>query len=420
MNAIESVSFHFGDYQWLNPIQIGTTTLKNKGSQISTITHIINVLHQLQGDDYTTFMERFYESGIERFGEHWGYNDQLTILYAAATFLKPENYLEIGVFRGRSMSVVAHTTPTCNMYGFDMWIDNYSGLQNPGTAFVESQLQRVGHQGQASFTSGNSKETVPAFFERNPDLFFDLITVDGDHSEEGAKIDIENVLPRLKVGGVLVFDDISHPQFPWLERAWDDLIGKNPDFVSEKYTEVGHGVAFAVRRSTHIKLDQVNEDLFNRLTQLTTQIRNLNAEQQIVHTILVAKEEYEDSLNKALVAKDQYTQTLQSTIETQTKALEETVTAKDTYIDSLQETLSTKETYEASLQELIKTREDYASSLQDALVHKDEYITSLSTVLQAREDELVHAKEYISSLESHLQKLQDYINASENNNSSQG
>jgi len=49
---------------------------------------------------------------------------------------------------------------------------------------------------------------------------FDLITVDGDHSEEGAFDDLLNVIPHLNVGGILVFDDIAHPTHPYLLGVW--------------------------------------------------------------------------------------------------------------------------------------------------------------------------------------------------------
>jgi hypothetical protein len=40
----------------------------------------------------------------------------------------------------------------------------------------------------------------PALPERNPSEYFDLVTVDGDHSLEGAKAGLEDVIPHLAVG----------------------------------------------------------------------------------------------------------------------------------------------------------------------------------------------------------------------------
>jgi predicted O-methyltransferase YrrM len=300
-----SVTFASGESQWLNPVQLGTTTLLNLSTQRSTVEAVITILQQLESDEYIEFMKDYYAEGLKRFGDFWGYSDQLTILYAAAKVLRPQNYLEIGVFRGRSMAVVANVAPECNLYGFDLWIKNYSGLQNPGPEHVQSQVRRVGHQGELVLTSGDSKETVPAFLEDLPDLLFDLVTVDGDHSQEGARIDLENVLPRVKVGGVLVFDDICHPQHPWLDRAWDEVVGSNPNFISEKYAEVGHGVAFAIRRYTDEEIDAVRGSGVERRTKLSALLEETKVELSMLNAQLTKRDEELASVKAVLRARDE-------------------------------------------------------------------------------------------------------------------
>ncbi len=55
------------------------------------------------------------------------------------------------------------------------------------------------HQGDSS--------TVIATF---PDQYFDWIYIDGDHSYDGVKKDIEKSYPKLKEDGLLVFNDYTH------------------------------------------------------------------------------------------------------------------------------------------------------------------------------------------------------------------
>ncbi|MGQ0604261.1 MAG: class I SAM-dependent methyltransferase [Anaerolineales bacterium] len=235
--------------QWLSPVQLSASGLLRFSTTRPTLEALITILKQLEPDPYIAFMLRYYQAGLEKYGEHWSYADQLTVLHAAASLLQPENYLEIGVFRGRSMSVVASVAPNCHLWGFDLWIENYADLSNPGPDFVRSQLLRVGYSEPVQLTSGNSQVTVPDFLKAHPDLYFDLITVDGDHSREGAIRDLQNVMPRLRIGGVLVFDDISHPLHPYLEQVWDETVAANSNFITAKFTEVGHGVALAIRCS---------------------------------------------------------------------------------------------------------------------------------------------------------------------------
>lgn len=262
MPANERSTFYLQP-QHLNPVQLGPDTILNLSREQQTLEKVMPVLRLLEPDDFINFMLDFYATGLGKFGNHWRYTDQLTVLCAAANLLQVENYLEIGVFRGRSLALLASQAVEANLFCFDLWVENYSGLENPGPEFVRGQLARVGHRGEASFISGSSQETLPVFLEAHPGLFFDIVTVDGDHSYGGALIDLQNVLPRVKLGGVLIFDDIRHPKHRALEHLWDGVVGSHPSFLSAKYTDIGHGVAVAVRTEGENgqQLNEANEEL---------------------------------------------------------------------------------------------------------------------------------------------------------------
>lgn len=144
--------------------------------------------------------------------------------------------------------MVAATCPECEIVGFDLWTSDYAGMPSPGPDFVRGEMKKLGYAGDLTFIGGDSHDTVPRFLDVHPAKFFDLITVDGDHSEEGAEDDLRNVLPRVKVGGVLVFDDISHPAHPYLADVWQRVVVVDPRFATWQFTELGYGVAFAIRR----------------------------------------------------------------------------------------------------------------------------------------------------------------------------
>ena len=190
----------------------------------------------------------FYKAGLANIGPTWVYADINTVLMGLARRLCVESYLEIGVRRGRSMAMVASQVPDCRIVGFDMWVDDYAGMENPGPAHVREELQRVGYAGSLEFVDGDSKETVPAYFAAHPSEYFDLITVDGDHSTDGARRDLQNVIPRLKIGGALVFDDIANQSHPTLASVWKREVEDDSRFASYSFAEVGFGVGFASRR----------------------------------------------------------------------------------------------------------------------------------------------------------------------------
>ncbi|MCC9599013.1 class I SAM-dependent methyltransferase [Stieleria sp. JC731] len=234
--------------QWLEPVQVSAQTILRMATSDKTLGSIRQMMNRLTDDDYLTFLKGYYDTGRANFGDDWYYADLLTFLHAAATVLRPRRYLEIGVRRGRSLAVVSSVAPDCDVTGFDLWMENYAGMPNPGADFVFEELSNLGHRGSLELISGNSHETVPAFFDEHPGYMFDLINVDGDHSEDGARADLLTVIPRLAVGGVIVLDDITHPQHLYLEKVWDEVIGNNPAFSSAKYRELGYGVAVAVRK----------------------------------------------------------------------------------------------------------------------------------------------------------------------------
>ncbi|MCD0461877.1 class I SAM-dependent methyltransferase [Roseiconus lacunae] len=234
--------------QWLEPVQISAQTIVRMATSDQTLGEIRQMMDRLTDDDYLQFLKGYYDTGRANFGRDWHYADLLTFLHASAKLLRPRRYLEIGVRRGRSLAVVSSVAPECAITGFDLWMENYAGMPNPGADFVSEELSNLGHRGSLQLISGNSHETVPQFFADHPGYQFDLINVDGDHSEDGAQADLETVLPRLAVGGVIVLDDITHPQHRYLEQVWDRVVGNNPDFSSAKYRELGYGVAVAVRK----------------------------------------------------------------------------------------------------------------------------------------------------------------------------
>lgn len=144
--------------------------------------------------------------------------DIRAILRYLAEETRPDAYLEVGVRRGFSMAMVASAAPDCDLYGFDAWVPDYAGVDNPGPKFVASEISKFGHRGKLEFFDGPSVNTLPKFFETT-NVQPNLILVDGDHSQEGARADLELCLPQLAEKGYLVFDDLFGP----LGAVWEEI-----------------------------------------------------------------------------------------------------------------------------------------------------------------------------------------------------
>jgi predicted O-methyltransferase YrrM len=233
--------------QWYPPVVTGPSSLARQVQGSDAVGRAMAVLERLDCDEYHRFVMNFYRAGLGAMGAHWAHADLYTTLSGIAAVLQPRQYLEIGVRRGHSMAMVLAQAPACRPVGFDLWIEGYAGLENPGKDFVRQQLSRIGYAGDVTFVDGDSARTVPAFFREHDDAFFDLVTVDGDHSAAGAARDLENVLPRISIGGVVVFDDICNPSHPELADVWRDVVGSRADFATWTFDEAGFGVAFGIR-----------------------------------------------------------------------------------------------------------------------------------------------------------------------------
>ena len=194
------------------------------------------------------FSKVYYESLVKNHSKTSSYVDILKLLFVVSNKLQPENYLEIGVRRGRSMSMVVSNAPNVSLYCFDMWVKNYFQIEQFGEAFVRKEMKNIGHLGNINFFNGDSKKTLPIFFKQNPNLYFDLICVDGDHSYHGSKSDLLNIVNRVKIGGAIIFDDINSEEHPFLLQVWKKYIMSRDDFSTVEFNEHGLGVGLAIRK----------------------------------------------------------------------------------------------------------------------------------------------------------------------------
>lgn len=229
-------------------VAVGADAIGRMATARETQDRVDELLVGLDPDDYMEYVSTFVQRGRDLVGPAYRFADITTVLCAASQLLQPTSYLEIGVRRGRSMRIVSGVAPDCAIIGIDLWIADYAGMENPGPEHVAEALRAAGHTGPLELRTGNSHKAVPELYAEQPGLSFDLITVDGDHSRRGAAKDLRAVLPRLRIGGVLVFDDVRHPAHPELHEVWERTVAADRRYATWRYDATGYGVALAVRR----------------------------------------------------------------------------------------------------------------------------------------------------------------------------
>lgn len=176
--------------------------------------------------------------------------DLHTFLHSYARTFKPNIYLEVGVRKGGSMSQVISQSPNTSVFGFDLWPPDYcieKGWEHIPSSpeIVTREMKQFKPNADPAFMSGSSAVTLPRFFAQHPNFVADLATVDGDHSLEGGRFDLEQVFPHAKV---IAFDDITHPAHGYLDQVFDEVVQKKPVkwvVVKDKF-DVGTALAFRV------------------------------------------------------------------------------------------------------------------------------------------------------------------------------
>lgn len=167
------------------------------------------------------------------------------LAWAWAIEHKPKRILEIGTRTGISLcqllSAFMHPEEIERIVSCDLFNDGFISPDlvkyNLRQLYIpEAVINKI------DFLVGDSKATVPQLKEE-----FDYILVDGDHSPEGARADLENVRPLVAKGGVIVFDDIT-PDGMNLLPVWEEFKEKYKDEFEWFENQNGKGCAWCVRK----------------------------------------------------------------------------------------------------------------------------------------------------------------------------
>ena len=165
---------------------------------------------------------------IEQNKPFWNIHVALSFL---ADRLNPKNYLEIGVRTGGSLIALLHNCDVKKVVAVDTWSGSYADLPNT-LEYTVGQINKykagTNKQFKIEFIKGNSHKVLRELVVCGRK--FDLITVDGDHTEEGAWQDLEDAHKLLADKGAIVFDDIIHPSHLYLKNVSDRFQQAHPEY----------------------------------------------------------------------------------------------------------------------------------------------------------------------------------------------
>lgn len=130
--------------------------------------------------------------------------DNYPILYAIARAMPGASGLEIGVHDGTSTLALLKGV---SERGSDQSPGHLTSIDEVSVPCAEALVDRFGLRPWWTLRKGNSHTLLKEMISGGMRASFDFAFVDGDHSYEGAKADIEDVAQLLKPEGVLLTHD---------------------------------------------------------------------------------------------------------------------------------------------------------------------------------------------------------------------
>jgi hypothetical protein len=149
----------------------------------------------------------------------------LHFAYDLVATMKPTLVVELGVDRGESyfafcQSVAENKTGT-RCVGIDTWRgDEHAGGYDETTFAQVSEHNRANYDSFSTLLRSSFDEALTRF----EDNAIDLLHLDGLHTEDAVRHDLDSWLPKLQPGGILLLHDVGlRGKGFGVWKVWDDL-----------------------------------------------------------------------------------------------------------------------------------------------------------------------------------------------------
>jgi predicted O-methyltransferase YrrM len=130
--------------------------------------------------------------------------------------------LEIGFNAGHSAEIFLENNESLKLTSFDLGMHDYVV---PASRFIASK-----YPSRHEIVLGDSTVTLPKYIHENPGKQFDILFIDGGHTYEIAKADLENCAALSHSRSLVLVDDVIHTD-GWAAdytvgptQAWDEAV----------------------------------------------------------------------------------------------------------------------------------------------------------------------------------------------------
>jgi hypothetical protein len=151
---------------------------------------------------------------------------------------KPRSYLEIGVWNGKGSLLWMIRNVLTNKDSWALGVDTWtipptgraeqSPKWNPDNAYATATSIASLHH-RCALTRGDSHSVMASLPRRQ----FDFVFIDGDHSPVGALRDLVAAFPLVKIGGIIVCDNMARTKTHDVSVAVDAFMDCHWWYVNE-------------------------------------------------------------------------------------------------------------------------------------------------------------------------------------------
>jgi hypothetical protein len=162
---------------------------------------------------------------ICEFGVQWGAT--LNLLINLRGMLEPNNYSRI-IYGFDTFSGFASVTDRDGSYAVPGDLRTLADYENTLDSLLKLQefFSRPSHFKNFGLIKGDATVTVPKWLETNSHAIIAMAIFDMDVYAPTKEV-IENILPRLTKGSLLVFDELNCPYYPGETIAVSETLGLN-------------------------------------------------------------------------------------------------------------------------------------------------------------------------------------------------
>jgi predicted O-methyltransferase YrrM len=186
-----------------------------------------NILLEYKRGDYELLKEKIKKNMNGRQCHH-----KVVINTILANLYNLENYLEIGVHNGTSMSYFISSKNAKKAYGIDLFEETIQRYYHDKLTIVKSKeniSKNNSNNCEIELIKGNSTHLKTLENIKKLEILFDLLFIDGDHEYNGVKNDFINYSPFVKKDGFIVIDDYE-PSYEGIMRFVEEHFKNNNDY----------------------------------------------------------------------------------------------------------------------------------------------------------------------------------------------